>query len=122
MILGVNRRNLTDRGVHFGCEGWNLFSDEEVEVGTAYYEPTSGVSTRDKARIMETITTEVRNGGVTAAVIEHDMDIVFQYADRIVVMADGRILADGTPDEIRGNKGGNKGGNKDVEAVFLGST
>ena len=42
------------------------------------------------------------------------MDIVFQYADRIVVMADGRILADGTPDEIRSDK--------DVESVFLGST
>ena len=63
---------------------------------------------------METVTSAVRDGGVTAAVIEHDMDIVFQYADRIVVMADGRILADGTPDEIRGNK--------DVESVFLGST
>lgn len=102
--LAQGERKLLDVAVAYALRPKFIFLDE----------PTSGVSTRDKARIMETITSAVRDGGVTAAVIEHDMDIVFQYADRIVVMADGRILADGTPDEIRGNK--------DVESVFLGST
>ena len=102
--LAQGERKLLDVAVAYALRPTFIFLDE----------PTSGVSTRDKARIMETITSAVREGGVTAAVIEHDMDIVFQYADRIVVMADGRILADGTPDEIRGNK--------DVESVFLGST
>jgi branched-chain amino acid transport system ATP-binding protein len=66
-------------------------------------EPTSGVSTRDKAPIMDIITAIVREGGITVVIIEHDMDIVFRYSERIVVMHQGTVLADGTPDEIRRN-------------------
>jgi ABC-type branched-subunit amino acid transport system ATPase component len=43
----------------------------------------------------------VRSEGISAAIIEHDMDVVFSYSDRIVAMHQGAILADGTPDEIR---------------------
>ncbi len=67
-------------------------------------EPTSGVSTRDKAQIMDIVTSIVRSEKITAVIIEHDMDIVFRYSDRIVVMHQGAILADGTPDEIRRNE------------------
>jgi branched-chain amino acid transport system ATP-binding protein len=66
-------------------------------------EPTSGVSTRDKGRVMDTITSVVRSGHITAVIIEHDMDVVFTYSDRIVVMHEGAILADGTPADIRAN-------------------
>src|ERR671919_321419 len=66
-------------------------------------EPTSGVSTREKAQIMDTVSSVVRAGGVTAVVIEHDMDVVFKYSDRVVVMHEGRFLADGPPEEIRRN-------------------
>ncbi len=66
-------------------------------------EPTSGVSTRDKAQIMDIVSSVVRDHGITAIVVEHDMDVVFKYSDRIVVMHQGAILADGTPDEIRAN-------------------
>lgn len=67
-------------------------------------EPTSGVSTREKAPIMDVVTSIVRSGQITAVVIEHDMDVVFTYSDRIVAMHQGQILADGTPDEIRRNE------------------
>jgi branched-chain amino acid transport system ATP-binding protein len=50
---------------------------------------------------------------VTAVVIEHDMDVVFHYSDRIVMMHEGSFLADGTPDEIRANK--------DVASILLGA-
>ena len=66
-------------------------------------ESTSGVSTREKAPIMDIVTSIVRSGGITVVIIEHDMDIVFRYSERIVVMHQGTILADGTPDEIRRN-------------------
>jgi branched-chain amino acid transport system ATP-binding protein len=36
-------------------------------------------------------------------IVEHDMDVVFKYSDRIVVMAQGAIMAQGTPDQIRNN-------------------
>jgi branched-chain amino acid transport system ATP-binding protein len=66
-------------------------------------EPTSGVSTREKAPIMDVISSIVRSEKITAVVIEHDMDIIFKYSDRIVVMNQGVILASGSPEEIRSN-------------------
>jgi branched-chain amino acid transport system ATP-binding protein len=71
------------------------------------------VSTHEKAQIMDTVSSVVRAGKVTAVVIEHDMDVVFRYSDRIVMMHEGRFLADGTPDEIRANK--------DVANILLGT-
>jgi len=53
---------------------------------------------------MDIVNSIVRAGAITAVIIEHDMDVVFRYSDRIVAMHQGRILADGTPDEIRVNE------------------
>jgi len=64
-------------------------------------EPTSGVSTRDKHLIMEKIVEILQRAGITSMIIEHDMDIVFKYSQRIIVMHQGRVIADGKPDEIR---------------------
>jgi branched-chain amino acid transport system ATP-binding protein len=65
-------------------------------------EPTSGVSTRDKTAIMEMLVTASRGIGIRAIIlVEHDMDIVFAYSDRIVALHQGRILADGPPAAIR---------------------
>jgi branched-chain amino acid transport system ATP-binding protein len=64
-------------------------------------EPTSGVGTREKGRIMDIIAAVVKELGLTAVIVEHDMDVVFKYSNRIVVMHQGRILAQGTPDQIR---------------------
>jgi branched-chain amino acid transport system ATP-binding protein len=65
-------------------------------------EPTSGVSTRDKHQIMETLVAAARRLGIKAIIqVEHDMDIVFGYSDRIVALHQGRVLADTTPDGIR---------------------
>src|SRR5512145_2044368 len=89
--LAQGERKLLDVAVAYALRPHLLFLDE----------PTSGVSTRDKGRVMDTITAVVRSGHITAVIIEHDMDVVFTYSDRIVVMHEGAILADGTPDEIR---------------------
>jgi branched-chain amino acid transport system ATP-binding protein len=70
------------------------------------------VSTRDKTQIMDTVSSVVRAGEVTAVVIEHDMDVVFRYSDRIVMMHEGRFLADGTPEQIKANS--------DVANILLG--
>jgi branched-chain amino acid transport system ATP-binding protein len=63
-------------------------------------EPTSGVGTREKSRIMDRIASVVRSRGLSAVIVEHDMDIVFKYSDRIVMMHEGRVLAAGAPGEI----------------------
>jgi len=92
--ISQGERKLLDVAVAYALRPQLLFLDE----------PTSGVSTRDKAQIMDIVTSVVRSRKITAVVIEHDMDIVFKYSDRIVAMHDGKILADGTPEEIRRNK------------------
>jgi neutral amino acid transport system ATP-binding protein len=42
--------------------------------------------------------------GVTMLVIEHDMDVIMTISDRIIVMDEGRVIADGPPDEIQQNE------------------
>jgi len=92
--LSQGERKLLDVAVAYALRPKLLFLDE----------PTSGVSTREKAPIMDIITTVVRSHHITAVIIEHDMDVVFTYCPRVVAMHQGRILADGTPDEIRRNE------------------
>jgi branched-chain amino acid transport system ATP-binding protein len=65
-------------------------------------EPTSGVSTADKTVIMEILVSAGRRIGLKAIIqVEHDMDIVFGYSDRIIALHQGRVLADSTPAEIQ---------------------
>lgn len=63
-------------------------------------EPTSGVGTREKSQIMDRIESVVRSHGLSAVIVEHDMDIVFKYSDNIVIMHEGRVLAAGAPAEV----------------------
>jgi branched-chain amino acid transport system ATP-binding protein len=65
-------------------------------------EPTSGVSTADKHAVMEILVGAARRIGLKAIIqVEHDMDIVFGYSDRIIALHQGRVLADATPAAIR---------------------
>jgi branched-chain amino acid transport system ATP-binding protein len=101
--LAQGERKLLDVALAYALRPKLLFLDE----------PTSGVSTRDKGQIMDTIASVVRGEGITAVIIEHDMDVVFKYSDRIVVMHQGAILAQGPPDAIRTNE--------QVAMILLGS-
>ncbi len=92
--ISQGERKLLDVAVAYALRPRLLFLDE----------PTSGVSTREKAPIMDVISSIVRSHKITAVVIEHDMDIIFKYSDRIVVMNQGVILASGSPEEIRRNE------------------
>ena len=92
--ISQGERKLLDVALSYALRPKLLFLDE----------PTSGVSTREKAPIMDIVTAVVRAEGITAVVIEHDMDIVFRYSDRIVAMHQGAILASGSPEEIRRNE------------------
>jgi branched-chain amino acid transport system ATP-binding protein len=67
-------------------------------------EPTSGVATQDKFKVMDSIVSAIRKEGISTLIIEHDMDIVSGYSDRVIVMHEGKILAQGKPDEIMENR------------------
>ncbi len=60
-------------------------------------EPTSGVAAAEKMAIVETLVRVLREAGVTAVFVEHDMEVVGRFADRVAVWGSGRIAALGTP-------------------------
>jgi len=63
-------------------------------------EPTSGVSAIERFALMETLMTALRQSKVTALFVEHDMDVVARYADRVVVWDSGHVMAEGKPDVV----------------------
>lgn len=63
-------------------------------------EPTSGVAASEKIGIVETLVRVLRAAGVTAVFVEHDMEVVSRFADRVAVWSQGKIAALGPPDEV----------------------
>jgi branched-chain amino acid transport system ATP-binding protein len=64
-------------------------------------EPTAGMSPAETQLITALIGDLDRS--LTLLIVEHDMDVVFRLADRIAVLHEGRVIADGTPAQIRGD-------------------
>jgi branched-chain amino acid transport system ATP-binding protein len=77
-------------------------------------EPTAGMSPQETASSIDLIERVTRERGLTLLFTEHDMDVVFSISQRITVMHQGRIIASGTPQEVRGNE--------NVQRVYLGET
>jgi branched-chain amino acid transport system ATP-binding protein len=67
-------------------------------------EPTAGMGGEERAAIMELVVGAVARRGLTMVFSEHDMEAVFAYARRVVVMDRGRTIADGTPEAVRGDE------------------
>jgi branched-chain amino acid transport system ATP-binding protein len=67
-------------------------------------EPTSGVSAEEKFPTMDRVINAVSPDAATIVFVEHDMDIVSRYADRVIAFYQGRILADGEPGHVLKDK------------------
>ncbi|WP_445502126.1 ABC transporter ATP-binding protein [Microvirga sp. G4-2] len=64
-------------------------------------EPTAGMAARERAALMD-LTAEIADAkGIGVLFTEHDMDVVFGHAERVIVLVRGRIIATGSPEEIR---------------------
>ena len=75
-------------------------------------EPTQGLSPEDTAATVAVIRQVARERKLTIILVEHDMDVVFDLADRISVLHFGRLIAEGTAAEVRANA--------DVQKAYLG--
>jgi branched-chain amino acid transport system ATP-binding protein len=100
--LSYGDRRRLEMALALACEPQLLLLDE----------PTAGMSLPDKPGMVELIRKVGRERGVTVVLIEHDMDIVFSVADRITVLHQGAVVAEGTPQEIRANA--------QVQQIYLG--
>jgi branched-chain amino acid transport system ATP-binding protein len=67
-------------------------------------EPTAGMGDEETYRVTGLIRRLHRDSKYTIVLIEHDMRVVFHLADRISVLAEGQLLAEGTPEEISANE------------------
>jgi branched-chain amino acid transport system ATP-binding protein len=76
-------------------------------------EPTAGMAMADRGGLMRLVATLARTDRIAVLFTEHDMDVVFGHADRVIVLDRGRVIAEGTPESIRADP--------QVRAVYLGS-
>jgi branched-chain amino acid transport system ATP-binding protein len=75
-------------------------------------EPTAGMAPRERGALMATAVELARRDRVAVLFTEHDMDVVFGHADRVIVLDRGQVIAEGSPETIRADPG--------VQAVYLG--
>jgi branched-chain amino acid transport system ATP-binding protein len=76
-------------------------------------EPTAGMAPRERNELMALTAELTRERGLGVLFTEHSMDVVFTYARRLLVLSRGRIIAQGSPAEVRDNP--------EVQAVYLGT-
>lgn len=77
-------------------------------------EPTAGMAPRERQDLMALVAGIVRDHGLGVLFTEHDMDVVFGHADRVLVMAQGHLIAQGPPESVRADA--------EVRRVYLGGT
>jgi branched-chain amino acid transport system ATP-binding protein len=75
-------------------------------------EPTAGMAPQERLALMALAVALVRERGLTVLFTEHDMDVVFAAAQRILVMHQGRLVAEGSPQAVRNNP--------EVQEIYLG--
>jgi branched-chain amino acid transport system ATP-binding protein len=75
-------------------------------------EPTAGMAPAERGDLMRLIVAISRERGLTVLFTEHDMDVVWSVADRVMVLHQGRLLAEGRPAEVRADR--------TVQQVYLG--
>jgi branched-chain amino acid transport system ATP-binding protein len=75
-------------------------------------EPTAGMAPRERIELMRLTAGIAREKSIGVLFTEHDMDVVFEHADRILVLNRGSLIAEGTPEQVRSNP--------QVRAVYLG--
>ena len=88
--LPEGSRKLLDIALSFALKPKLLLMDE----------PTSGVSVEDKFQVMDTLIKVLQQGDITAIFVEHDMEVVGRYSERVLVFGTGRVIADGTPEHV----------------------
>ena len=77
-------------------------------------EPTAGMGSAERQSLMELTANVVRDQNIGVLFTEHDMEVVFTHADRIIVLNRGELVTEGTPDEVRANP--------KVQEIYLGRT
>ncbi|HEX9182314.1 MAG TPA: ABC transporter ATP-binding protein [Burkholderiales bacterium] len=76
-------------------------------------EPTAGMAPSERSALMQLASDLAKSGGIAVLFTEHDMDVVFTHADRVIVLSGGELIAEGAPQSVRADAR--------VREVYLGS-
>jgi branched-chain amino acid transport system ATP-binding protein len=98
--LAYGKRRLLEIAIALACDPRVLLLDE----------PVAGVPAGEREELLQTVA--ALPADVSVLLIEHDMDLVFSFADRMTVLVNGAVLTEGNPEEIANNE--------DVKTVYLG--
>ena len=99
-FLAYGKRRLLEMAIALACEPRVLLLDE----------PVAGVPAGEREELLQTVS--ALPADVSVLLIEHDMDLVFEFANRITVLVNGAVLTEGTPQQIAHDP--------QVKAVYLG--
>ena len=99
-FLAYGKRRLLEMAIALACEPRMLLLDE----------PVAGVPAGEREELLQTVS--ALPADVSVVLIEHDMDLVFEFANRITVLVNGAVLTEGTPEAIAQDP--------QVKAVYLG--
>jgi branched-chain amino acid transport system ATP-binding protein len=99
-VLAYGKRRLLEMAIALACEPRVLLLDE----------PVAGVPAGEREELLHTVS--ALPADVSVLLIEHDMDLVFDFATRITVLVNGAVLTEGTPQEIANDP--------QVKSVYLG--
>jgi urea transport system ATP-binding protein len=70
------------------------------------------VSIKERDEVMRTIKSIIENSKISALIVEHDMHVVASYTERVLVMHEGKIVADGIPEKVLSNE--------EIKSILLG--
>ena len=87
-MLAYGKRRLLEIAIALACEPRVLLLDE----------PVAGVPAGEREELLQTVA--ALPADVSVLLIEHDMDLVFSFANRMTVLVNGTVLTEGTPEEI----------------------
>jgi len=76
-------------------------------------EPTAGMAPRERIDLMALTAEIVQERKISVLFTEHDMDVVFAHADRLIVLNRGQLIAEGKPDDVRNDA--------QVQEIYLGA-
>jgi branched-chain amino acid transport system ATP-binding protein len=99
-VMAYGKRRLLEIAIALACEPRVLLLDE----------PVAGVPAGEREELLQTVA--ALPADVSILLIEHDMDLVFSFANRMTVLVNGTVLTEGTPDEIANDP--------QVKEVYLG--
>jgi branched-chain amino acid transport system ATP-binding protein len=101
-LMSYGKRRLLEMAIALACNPKILLLDE----------PVAGVPTGERDELLATVA--ALPADVSILLIEHDMDLVFNFATRMTVLVNGAVLTEGSPEEIANDP--------HVKAVYLGHT